>query len=56
MALPYHMSSLGGRRLEIASTRKALTWSFLDDAQRLRWAAVLELDAVPTEACRGRVY
>ena len=41
----------GGSRLEIPSTWKALTWSFLDDARRLRWAAVLELDAVPTEAC-----
>ena len=44
---------LGGSRLEIPPARKALTWSFLDDAQRLRWAAMLELDAVPTEACSG---
>ncbi|CAE7324342.1 unnamed protein product [Symbiodinium sp. CCMP2456] len=28
--------------------REALAWPFLEDAQRLVWAAVLEFDAVPT--------
>ncbi|CAE7240286.1 unnamed protein product [Symbiodinium microadriaticum] len=30
--------------------REALTWPFLEDEQRLVWAAVLEFDAVPTQA------
>ncbi|CAE7232649.1 FP2, partial [Symbiodinium sp. KB8] len=30
--------------------REALAWPFLEEEQRLVWAAVLEFDAVPTEA------
>ncbi|CAE7218414.1 unnamed protein product [Symbiodinium sp. CCMP2592] len=29
--------------------REALTWDFLEDHQRMLWAAVLEFDAVPTQ-------
>ena len=33
--------------------REALTWPFLEDRQRLVWAAVLEFDVVPTQDHQG---
>ena len=29
--------------------REAMTWPFLEDQQRLKWAAVLHFNAVPIE-------
>ena len=32
-----------------SAVQKALTWPFLDEQQRMMWAAVLEFDAVPAQ-------